>query len=209
MIGYAQARSGDTEKSVVDAMDYHTVKLGAEAVAFNIIASGERTIMGHHRGENAPIKPGDLLRVDYGGIFDGYFTDLVRMAVVGQPSDRQRSIYSACFAVQQRCLAALRPGVSAQELFDLAERAYAEEGLPITRAMYGHSIGLKVHERPVICNGDGGVLEPGVVLCIENGYTDRERAERYHLEDAVAITDSGYELLSDYANTSEMYTIDR
>ena len=208
MIAYAQARRGDTEKSVVDAMDYYTVKLGAEAVAFNIIASGERTIRGHHRGEEVPIREGDVVRVDYGGLFAGYYTDLVRMAIVGQPSDRQRGIYRACYAIQQQCLAALRPGVSAQEIFELAERAYREEKLPITRTMYGHSIGLAVHERPTICDGDDWVLEPGFVLCIENGYTDREQQERYHLEDTVVITADGYVLLSDYADTSEMYVID-
>lgn len=207
MIAYAQARPSDTEKSIVDAMDYYTEKLGAEAVAFNIIASGERTIRGHHRGEEVPVKQGDIVRVDYGGLFDGYYTDLVRMAVVGRPSDRQRAIYSACYAVQQRCLEALRPGISAQELFDLAEQAYRDEKLPITRTMYGHSIGLAVHERPTICNGDDWALEQGYVVCIENGYTDREQKERYHLEDTLVITESGYELLSDYANTSEMYVI--
>ncbi|MHB1004730.1 MAG: M24 family metallopeptidase [Chloroflexota bacterium] len=208
MLGYAQARPGDTEKSVVDAMDHFTAKLGAEAVAFNIIASGERTIQGHHRGEAVAIKAGDLLRVDYGGLFDGYFTDLVRMAVVGKPVERQRATYAACYAVHQRCLAALRPGLGAQALFELAERAYSEVGLPITRTMYGHSIGLKVHERPVIQDGDEWPLEMGMVLCIENGYTDRGVGERYHLEDAVAITSSGYRLLSDYSDSSELYVID-
>lgn len=207
-IGFAQARPGDTEKSVVDAIDYHTEKLGAEIVGFNVMTSGKRTVLDHHRAELAPIKPGDLLRVDYGGVFDGYFSDVVRMAVVGCPCDRQRAIYSRCYTIQRRCLAALRPGVAGQELYELAVRAHAEAGLPLTQTMLGHSIGLAVHERPVLEKGDGWTLEPDVVMCVENGFTDLERGERYHLEDMAVITATGYELLSSYSDTSELYVIE-
>ncbi len=206
-IGYAQARPGDTEKSVVDAMDCHLEKLGAEAVAFNVMASGERTVQGHHRAEPVAIVEGDVMRVDYGGLFDGYYTDLVRMAVVGRPSDRQRMAYATCHAVHQRCLAALRPGITGHQIYELAVGVYAEMGLPLTRDMFGHSIGLAVHERPVFCAGDHRALEPGVVVCVENGYTDLEHKERYHVEDMLAITENGCELLSTYSDPAAMYVI--
>ena len=166
-IGYAQARPGDTEKSVVDAMDYQTTRLGAEIVAFNVMASGERTVLGHHRAEPVPIVPGDLLRVDYGGLFDGYFSDLARMAVVGSPSDRQRSTYSACCDVHRRCLDALRPGITGTEIYEVARQGYADAGLAFTRSMFGHSIGLGLHERPVFRDGDDWELEAGAVVCVE------------------------------------------
>ncbi|MCL4466202.1 MAG: Xaa-Pro peptidase family protein [Chloroflexi bacterium] len=206
-IGYAQAAPGNTEKSVVDAMDCHLEKLGAEAVAFNVMASGERTVQGHHRAELAPIAEGDVLRVDYGGLFDGYYTDLVRMAVVGRPSDRQRTAYEKCYAVHQRCLAVLRPGITGHQIYELAVAAYAEVGLPLTRDMFGHSIGLAVHERPVFCAGDDWALEPGVVVCVENGYTDFEHKERYHVEDMLVITENGSELLSTYSDPATMNVI--
>ncbi len=207
-IGYAQARPGDTEKSVVDAMDHYTAKLGAEIVAFNVMASGARTVLGHHRAEPAPIAPGDLLRVDYGGLFEGYFSDLARMAVVGRPSERQEATYSTCYDVQRRCLEALRPGVTGGELYEVARRACAEAGLPFTRAMFGHSIGLGLHERPVFNEGEEWPLQTGSVVCVENGLTELEHGERYHIEDMVLITDSGCEVLSTYTDTSRLYRIE-
>ena len=207
-LGYAQARPGDTEKSIVDVMDYYTVRLGGEAVAFNVIASGPRLVLGHHRGEPVSIRTGDLLRVDYGGLFDGYFTDLARMAVVGPPSERQRAIYANCVEIQRRCLEALRPGVTGSDLYEVACQAYRAAGLPVTRSMFGHSIGLSVHERPIFCRGDDWALEPGAVVCVENGLTDLEHQERYHLEDMALITSTGHELLSTYTNTSTLFVID-
>jgi Xaa-Pro aminopeptidase len=74
--------------------------------------------------------------------------------------------------------------------------------------MFGHSIGLGLHERPVFRDGDDWPLEPGAVVCVENGLTDLERKERYHVEDMAVITASGYELLSTYTDTSRLYQIE-
>jgi Xaa-Pro aminopeptidase len=205
--GYAEAAAGDTEKKVVDGIDFHTLRNGAETVAFNIIASGPRSVLGHHRGEDVPISKGDIVRVDYGGIFSGYFTDLARMAVVGKPSDRQRSIYERCLHIQQKCIEECRPGTTGHEIDALARRLYAEAKMPLTRNMFGHSIGLTVHERPVFAPGDDLPLEPNMVICVENGWNDAEHRERYHIEDMVLVTKDGPRVISDQFDSSRLFVI--
>jgi Xaa-Pro aminopeptidase len=205
--GYAQATVGDTEKDIVDSIDTHTLKYGAEAVAFNIIASGPRTLLGHHRAEAVRVCAGDVIRVDYGGLFSGYYTDLARMAVVDKPTARQESIYARCLEIQRRCIDAIRPGATGNSIDGMARRLYADAGLPVTRNMFGHSIGLTVHERPVFAPGDDLSLEPQMVVCVENGWTDVEHAERYHLEDIVLVTKGSPEVLSDRFDDSVLYII--
>ena len=109
--------------------------------------------------------------------------------------------------MQQRSLAATKPGVTGEELFDISIQAHRDLGLG-DRVMVGHSIGLKIHERPIAAPGEPWVVEEGMVMCIENGSTEDEYNERYHIEDTILVTKDGYEMLSDYANSEEMLVIE-
>jgi Xaa-Pro aminopeptidase len=206
-VGYREASCGDTEKKIVDSIDYHTLKYGAETVAFNIIASGPRILHGHHRAEEIAVQAGDVVRVDYGGLFKGYFTDLARMAVVGEPSERQRSIYGRCIEIQIACIEACKPGVTGAEIYRLACELYEKANLQLTRSMFGHSIGLHVHERPFFAANEPMPLEPSMVVCVENGWNDVEHNERYHIEDMLLVTPSRAEVLSDESDRSSMQVI--
>jgi Xaa-Pro aminopeptidase len=205
--GYKEAKPAQTEKEIVDRIDFHTLQNGAETVAFNIIASGARTLLGHHRAEQVAVKNGDVVRVDYGGLFSGYLTDLARMAVVGKPSDRQQSIYARCLEIQKVCVEACKPGVTGGEVDALARSLYAKAKLPLTRNMFGHSIGLTIHEHPIIAPGETLPLEANMVVCVENGWSDVEHGERYHLEDMILVTLSGPKVLSDRFDASQLFVI--
>ncbi len=107
---YELARPGDLEKDVADTIGYTVARFGADLVHFNVMASGERLPLGHHFAESVPIQYGDLLRVDYGAMFSGYLTDMVRMAVVGKPCSRQQSIYSKVVEIHYDMVDQVRPG---------------------------------------------------------------------------------------------------
>lgn len=205
---YANARPGDTEKSVADAVARNVMDNGADIVIFNFLASGERTVGGHTLGTDATLEPGTVVRSDYGALFNGYYTDFGRMAAVGPPSQRQRDAYAKTYEVQRRTIEATRPGVTAKELFDTATRAYHDLGIG-TRVMVGHSIGLVIHERPLLAPGETWTVEEGMVMCIENGSTGTtyDHNERYMTEDMIVVTKYGCELLSDYGSTEELLVI--
>ena len=204
---YELARPGDTEKSIIDRMGYAVTKLGADFVFANVMAAGPRTPLGHHLGEEIPIEYGNIIRVDYGGSFDGYVSDLVRMAVVGPPNDRQRRVYGSLSEGQHEVIDWLGPG---QAMDEIAAKMKEITGPKLPEDLevvgFGHSIGLGIHDRPFITPEDDRLTEPGMVMQIEHITTDGD--EMYHTEDSVLFTDTGVTLLSDYTDTAEMYVIE-
>jgi Xaa-Pro aminopeptidase len=206
-LAYNGARPTDTEKSIADAIGYYVLRFGADLIGFNVLASGPRTTQIHHHPEPVPLEMGSIVRTDFGAIFSGYYSDLARMAVVGRPSHRQRDTYKRFLEVHRRTVEAVRPGVTASHIYGVAKRAYEELGLP-GRPHCGHSIGVSVHEAPMVAEDAHWVLEAGMVLCIENGGTIPEYRERYHIEDTLLVTPEGHEVLSTFSSTEEMVVIE-
>ena len=189
-------------------MSHNVMRLGADIVAFNIHASGARSMKGHFLGADIPLEKGTIMRCDFGALFDGYFTDLARMAVVGKPSQRQKDTYAKVFEIQQRSLSAVRPGITGQDLYQSSLKAYSDLKFG-SRPMVGHSIGLSIHERPILAPSEDWEIQEGMVLCIENGSMGiKEYGERYHIEDTVVVTTNGYDMLSDYSDTRDMTVIE-
>ena len=98
--------------------------------------------------------PGELLRFDVGCTFDGYWSDIGRTAVLGEPSSEQARCYAAILAGEGEQLDAARPGMTAGQLFDVAVQAVEAAGLrPYRRHHCGHAIGSEVYERPIVAPG--------------------------------------------------------
>jgi Xaa-Pro aminopeptidase len=205
-IAYELARPGDTEKSIVDNMGYAITKLGADFVFANVFASGVRTPLGHHLAEDMPVRAGDIIRVDYGGSFDGYVSDLVRMAVVGQPNARQERVYGRLAEGQREVIDWLRPGQSMREIAEHMQVVQRQKLPDLHVHGFGHCLGLGIHDRPFITVDDERLTEPGMVMQIEHITTDGR--ETYHVEDSVIFMDSGVQLLSTYSDTTRMYVIE-
>lgn len=205
-IAYELARPGDTEKSIVDNMGYAITKLGADFVFANVFASGVRTPLGHHLAEDIPVRLGDIIRVDYGGSFDGYVSDLVRMAVVGRPNARQDRVYGRLSEGQREVIDWLRPGQSMREIAEHMQVVQKEKLPDLHVHGFGHCLGLGIHDRPFITVDDERLTEPGMVMQIEHITTAGH--ETYHVEDSVVFTEGGVELLSTYSDTTRMFVIE-
>lgn len=142
------------------------------------------------------IRPGDLIRFDVGGLLEGYWSDLGRTAVVGEPDDLQRTRYRAILAGEVAQLELARPGVRASDVFWVAVDEVERGGLaPYRRHHCGHGIGLEVYEAPIIAPGSDQLLEAGMVFCFETPFYELGWGGMM-VEDTLVITDSGYELLS-------------
>lgn len=203
---YEQAKPGDTEKSIVDYMGYAVTKLGADFVAFNVFASGPRTQDGHHLAENIPVQPGDIIRVDYGASFDGYFSDLVRMAVVGGASDYQRRVYDLMVAAHRKVIENTKPGMTGAEWYHMMMGVHKAAPSDLSAFGMGHAIGLGVHDRPILTQVEERRLEPNMVLMVEQMYRV-PGVEYYHIEDLVQVTETGAKVLTTYTPIDEMYVI--
>lgn len=193
---FQSARPGSTERSIAAAMRESLLADGADDVALCVCASGARSIHAHPTPDETRVQPGDLIRVDFCGIFDGYHSDLQRMAMVGKPSTHQADTYARVYEAQRRVIEKIKPGVRASEVFQYACRTYEQAGLLLDEPHIGHGLGLSLHEPPVLEPNNNMELKPGMVLAVEPDFIEKDVA-CYALEDEVHITNAGAVLLSD------------
>lgn len=205
-VGFAVSRVGDTERDVANAMQAAILRFGATHLSHTVCSAGVQSTVVHAHPLDKPIRPGEVIHVDFGGAFSGYMTDLSRNAVVEAPSTNGANTYRNLWDIHRVLLGQLKPGVVARELFATADAAFRNAGLKHPWGTLGHSTGLRVHEGFEITRTSDRVIETGMVLNIEPSHIEPGDA-RYHIEDTVLVTETGIEVLSNYDDTREMYAI--
>jgi Xaa-Pro aminopeptidase len=198
---FAAVAEGVTERAVARAIETALRDAGFERPAFDtIVASGPNSALPHYRAGNRAIGRGDLVVLDFGGVLDGYCSDLTRTVVVGPPDPESSRVHAAVLEAQQTAIHAVRPGVAASSI-DTAARAVLERhGLgDLFGHGTGHGLGLDVHEQPRISRPRADVpavtLTPGMVFTVEPG-AYRAGWGGVRIEDDVLVTETGYEVLT-------------
>lgn len=169
---------------------------GGGVPRFTVVTSGERSALSDARPTDRPLRPGDLVRFDVGCTVDGYWSDVGRTAVVGDPTDLQASRYAAILAGETAQLDTVRAGITGGRLFDVAIAAVEAAGLsPYRRHHCGHGIGSAVYEPPGVSPGSEAVLREGMVLCVETPFYELGWGGMM-VEDTLVVTDIGCSLLT-------------
>jgi Xaa-Pro aminopeptidase len=165
---------------------------------FTVVTAGERSALADAFATDRVVREGDLVRFDVGGMYQGYWADLGRTAVAGEPTSRQASFYRAILAGEQAQFELAKPGVPAEELFRRAIEVTEAEGLPAPyrRQHCGHGIGLEVYEAPIVRPDSPTPLVPGMTFCFETPYYELGWGGMM-VEDALVVTETGIRLLSD------------
>lgn len=189
-------RAGTTERDVARAADEAFRRAGAPEVTFTVIASGPNSTFPHHHTSERALRSGEPVLLDLGSRLDGYCSDITRMAFLGEPPARYADIHRTVNEAVEAALSVIRPGTPVKEV-DLAARRVIERagfGERFTHRT-GHGIGLSGHEAPSITHTNALPLEAGMAFSVEPGiYLPGEFGVR--LEEIVAVTDSGVEVLS-------------
>ncbi len=160
--------------------------------------------------------PGDLLKLDFGVIFEGFHGDSALAVQVGEPDPEVERLQKTTRDSLYAGLEQMAPGNRLGDISNAVQQAVERGGYSVVRDFVGHGIGRELHEPPQVPNfgppGRGPRLRAGMVLAIEpmvnlggpevevleDGWTaaTADRKLSCHYEHTVAITDNGPEILT-------------
>jgi Xaa-Pro aminopeptidase len=165
---------------------------GADDAGFDaIVAFGENAAEPHHHPGDRELRRGDVVKLDFGALVDGYHSDMTRTVAFGEPPSELREIRDAVAAGQRAGIEAVKPGASLREVDAAARDAIAALGYG-ERFPHGlgHGVGLEIHEEPFLHWTADDVLLEGSVVTIEPGvYVPGLGGVR--IEDMVEVTADG------------------
>jgi methionyl aminopeptidase len=170
----------------------------------------------HGFPDRRPLAEGDILSIDFGVLYRGYYGDAAVTVPVGQVDDTTVRLVDA---TREALAQAVARAVAGGRLSDIshAVQAWVEpRGFSVVREFVGHGIGRQLHEAPQLPNfgapGQGPRLKPGMTLAIEpminagvpgikileDGWTavTQDGKRSAHFEHTVAITEHGPEILT-------------
>ena len=190
-------RPGMTEREIAADLDDAIRRGGAQEVSFpTIVASGENSARPHSRPQSRTIRPGDLMTIDCGAVYDGYRSDETGTFMLGRPDARQERAYQVVKQAHDRAIEAIRAGVSCRMIDGVARSWIDAQGFgeSFTHGT-GHGVGLDVHEYPRLTAQSEAILEAGMVVTVEPGvYLPGLWGIR--IEDLVVVKKDGCEVLS-------------
>lgn len=164
---------------------------GAERGGYTDVISPARDV---------PLVAGDVLMLDTGLVWDGYFCDFDRNWSVGPPAAPVRTAYSALFDATAAGFEAARPGATAAELWSAMNAILTRSGGGTGAGRLGHGLGMSLTEWPSLIPGDDTVLEPGMVLTLEPGIAVGGKI--LVSEEDILITETGAEWLTKTATAT-------
>lgn len=158
---------------------------------------------------------GDILGVDCGVVYKGYYGDAARTFPVGQVGEQAERLIAVTRRALEIAVEAVQPNRRVSDIGHAVQSYVEAQGFSVVREFVGHGIGTSLHEEPQVPNfgdpGRGPRLRPGLVLAIEpmvnagrpdvsvdaDGWTARTRdgSLSAHFEYSVAVTDQGARVL--------------
>lgn len=202
----AAVRPGRTEREVAADLEAGMVRQGAEGPAFaSIVAAGANSAVPHHRPTDAVLARGDLVKLDFGAVVDGYRCDMTRTVVLGEPAGWQRDLHDLVGEAQRRAIAAALPGadvaavdaVARDHIRDAGHGAEFPHGL-------GHGVGLRIHEAPSLAATGEGTLAAGMTVTVEPGVYLAGRGG-VRIEDTLVVREATPEILT--LSTKELVAV--
>lgn len=162
---------GMTERQVALELEHALRRAGADGLSFeSIVAFGEQAAEPHHHPTHRVLEEGDVIKMDFAGLYGGYHADMTRTVAFGSPPAELRKIHDVVREAQQAAIDAVRAGVTSGEI-DATARGVVERagyGDYFTHGL-GHGVGLDIHEGPYFRKDSDDVIPAGAVMTVEPG----------------------------------------
>jgi Xaa-Pro aminopeptidase len=181
-------------------------RLGGEMahVATPFVASGEHMAPPNRLATDKVIREGDLVFIDIGAMWSGYFSDVARTVVCGDPSPPQRKVYAAVYDALMAGTAAMKSGNTNVDVAQAVVGAAEEHGLAehFITLFIGHGVGIGSNEPPYVGEtlpgAESVILEPGMTLALEPliWLPGVRGGAGVRLEDTIVVEDTGGRALS-------------
>ncbi len=167
-----EVRVGMTERALARRLESLMLDAGAASVSFDsIVAGGPNSAIPHHAPTDRALCRGDLLKIDFGALYDGYHADETRTFVVGaDPEPWQSALHALVAEAQSAGIGALAVGADVRDVDHAARSVIAAAG----HAEHfghglGHGVGLDIHEAPMIGYATTGILSDRTPVTVEPG----------------------------------------
>ena len=181
-----------------------------------VICASPNDVIVHGIPNDVPLEEGDIISIDYGCCYEGFFGDSARTLPVGRISAVAKKLLDVTRASLEDAIRECRPGRRIGDISNAVQSRAEHNGFGIVREFVGHGIGRAMHEPPQVPNfgrpNQGRLLKEGMVLAIEpmvtaggietkidsDGWTARTKdgSLAAHFEHTVAITGNGPYVLS-------------
>lgn len=189
-------RPGVSEFDLSAEANHAMFKAGAEHPAFPVaLTAGARSGFKHLAPTGYRVQEGDMVYIDVGGRYMGYYSDCSRQRVCGEPSDEQLRFMETQIAIVEAVMAAARPGAVIADLAEIGISIAREAGYEQWLYFRGHGIGCATHDLPSFAPGNPAVLQENMVFCFEPMLVRKEFGTACW-EDIWRVTPDGVENLN-------------
>jgi Xaa-Pro aminopeptidase len=184
--------TGMTERQVALELEHALRRAGADGLSFeSIVAFGEQAAEPHHHPTHRVLEEGDVIKMDFAGLYGGYHADMTRTIAFGAPPPELRKIHDVVREAQQSAIDAVRAGVTSGDIDATARGVVDRAGYGdfFTHGL-GHGVGLDIHEGPYFRRDGDEVIPAGAVMTVEPGvYVPGLGGVR--IEDMVEVSEDG------------------
>ncbi|WP_338600256.1 aminopeptidase P family protein [Sulfolobus tengchongensis] len=186
-IGMERLTEEVSEKQIAGIIDMTMKSAGAEDYAFpSIVAFGENTAYPHHIPTDRVLMNNDIALFDIGAKYNGYCFDSTRTFVF--KNNEAKKIYEIVLQAQLEAIDAVRDGVTASEIDNIARKVIEKAGYgKYFMHSTGHGVGVEIHESPAISMNSKQVLKENMVITVEPGIYLKGRFG-IRIEDTLIVT---------------------
>lgn len=191
------AREGQPFEDLFRAFRREALAQGADDVPYLVGGAGQggySDVISPPTGR--PLQAGDIVMLDTGATWDGYFCDFDRNFAIGRADDLSRQAYDVLWRATEAGIAAAKPGATCRELFQAMQSVIAamdDQGGDVGRL--GHGLGMQLTEWPSHAAFDETVIEENMVLTLEPSLSYGDGRIMVH-EENIVVRAEGAELLT-------------